>query len=267
MTGYKDNSIFPYMDELKPYIKQMQEEVRRFEEGKLLDSILLQTRHRLKSYSIYNTKGWNLFFFINQKMTTEKFTSKYFLRFFMKLKFKELLQGARLMKLLHSDIFPETTKILLDFAGRHKENITNIFIFRLGTDALLPLHTNYDPHTYRAHMGLVVPEGELGMMVAGEKTRWVEGEYFIFDAMQPHTVWNYSGKPRYVISVDFYRPEAPPRDKILIHKILVKLRMREHPVTFGNSGGRSTLNAYEREMYMSEFEKKGLKTKDITNDL
>ena len=72
----------------------------------------------------------------------------------------------------------------------------------------MPVHTNYDPFMYRAHMGVLVPEGDIGMMVEGETAVWPEGKFIVFDAMRPHTVWNFTGKARYVLNVDCYRPES-----------------------------------------------------------
>ncbi|CAN5120392.1 hypothetical protein BH24PSE2_BH24PSE2_15350 [soil metagenome] len=44
------------------------------------------------------------------------------------------------------------------------------------------MHTNYDPFMYRCHMGVLVPDGDIGMKVEGETVRWPEGKFIIFDA-------------------------------------------------------------------------------------
>ena len=121
---------------------------------------------------------------------------------------------------------------------KNKNEITNIYIWRLdGNKGKLPLHTNYDPHMYRCHFGVLVPEGDIGIEVEGIKKSWCEGDTLIFDSMRPHRVWNNTGKARYIVSIDCYRPEPNQEETRAVHKLVVEMRMKRDKNSIGLSGG------------------------------
>jgi beta-hydroxylase len=63
-------------------------------------------------------------------------------------------------------------------------------------------HIGHDPHNYRAHLGLIIPEGDCGMEVSGEARRWTEGRVTLFDDNQMHQAWNRTARDRFVLIVD-----------------------------------------------------------------
>ena len=59
----------------------------------------------------------------------------------------------------------------------------------------------------RAHLPLLVPEGECKMRVGSEPPRaWKEGELLLFDDSFEHEVWNETDSPRLVLIVDLWHP-------------------------------------------------------------
>ncbi|MBX3461551.1 MAG: aspartyl/asparaginyl beta-hydroxylase domain-containing protein [Planctomycetes bacterium] len=55
----------------------------------------------------------------------------------------------------------------------------------------------------RCHLGLVVPEGEVGIRFGGEVRRWQEGRCLVFDDGFEHEAWNHAASPRDVLLVTF----------------------------------------------------------------
>ena len=59
----------------------------------------------------------------------------------------------------------------------------------------------------RAHLGLVVPEGDCCIRCGDEPPRrWAEGEILLFDDSFEHEVWNLTKYPRVVLIVDLWHP-------------------------------------------------------------
>jgi aspartyl/asparaginyl beta-hydroxylase (cupin superfamily) len=154
----------------------------------------------------------------------------------------------------YEEVFPNTSKAIKNFYVSQKGKITNISIYKLEAGTVIPVHTNYDPHILRCHMGLIVPEGDIGIMVEGERRQWEIGKFFAFDSMRPHTVWNKTPRARYVLSVDCYRATDRYEDVVAVHRALVDLRMKESKFSLGLSGGRSQLKLNVRKRYASEHE-------------
>lgn len=63
--------------------------------------------------------------------------------------------------------------------------------------------------TYRVHLAVVVPSGlpDCGFQVKEEARAWKEGELLIFSDANWHTAFNKTGTGRYVLVMDFIRPE------------------------------------------------------------
>jgi beta-hydroxylase len=71
-------------------------------------------------------------------------------------------------------------------------------------------HKGYDDYSERVlrfHMGLIVPEGDVGIRVDKEIRKWENGKSFIFDDFLIHEAWNFSDKDRVVLIIDFLREE------------------------------------------------------------
>lgn len=69
-------------------------------------------------------------------------------------------------------------------------------------EIILP-HKGYQGNFLRCHLGLVVPEGDCGLEVNGEKLKWQEGKCVAFDDRKEHHAWNNTSQDRIVLLVDF----------------------------------------------------------------
>ena len=78
-------------------------------------------------------------------------------------------------------------------------------LFRPGTH-LFP-HAGELEGVLRCHLALEVPEGDVGLRVAGEVRRWREGRCLLFDDGIEHEAWNHTERDRVVLLVTF-RPGA-----------------------------------------------------------
>lgn len=63
-------------------------------------------------------------------------------------------------------------------------------------------HVGHDPTLRRAHLGLVIPEGDCGLAVDGETRRWRAGRVLLFDDTHLHEAWNHTPEHRFVLIVD-----------------------------------------------------------------
>lgn len=66
-------------------------------------------------------------------------------------------------------------------------------------------YENYATVLLRYHLGLVIPNGDLGLRVEKKIKVWEEGKSFIFDDALTHEAWNFTDKDRYVLIIDFAR--------------------------------------------------------------
>ena len=68
----------------------------------------------------------------------------------------------------------------------------------------------------RAHLGLVVPEGNIRIRCGDEPPRrWAEGEVLVFDDSYEHEVWNETDQPRLVLILDLWHPMLDTDEKRL----------------------------------------------------
>lgn len=257
MTAYRDTSSLPFLRELERQWKTMRDEARFVEDRmKLLKKVRTMGRILNPKSVLYHKQGWNTFPLYLQGMTAVEFMKRHHVTAESECPSKaDLNEACRKYDRFLTALFPKTLRIIKTFMSKHGENVTNVSIFRLAAKKHLPLHTNFDPHVYRCHMGLIVPTGDIGMKVNGKEKGWKAGKFFAFDAMQPHTVWNYTGHARYVLNVDCFRPEYDRRDLMAVHQALVKRRMSESKRTFGLSGGYSDVSISDKLKYASRHEK------------
>lgn len=67
-------------------------------------------------------------------------------------------------------------------------------------------HKGYDEYSeeiLRYHLGLIIPNGDIGIRVNTDIRVWKEGESFVFDDYKIHEAWNFSDSNRYVLICDF----------------------------------------------------------------
>ncbi len=58
----------------------------------------------------------------------------------------------------------------------------------------------------RCHLGIVVPEGDCGIRVGDELSRWEQGRCIVFDDRYDHEAWNHTAAERIVLIVDLWHP-------------------------------------------------------------
>jgi beta-hydroxylase len=75
--------------------------------------------------------------------------------------------------------------------------------FRLGPGTHLRAHADKKRDVLRLHLGLVIPEGDLGFIVRDHTVQWTPGGTFAFPDCFEHTAWNLTNEPRYVFLCDF----------------------------------------------------------------
>lgn len=78
-------------------------------------------------------------------------------------------------------------------------------------------HKNAFRAVHRYHYGLKIPDGDIGLKIAGFDVKWKEKEGFIWDDTLPHSAWNHTLEPRIVIFADI------PRDLSYVHNIISKM--------------------------------------------
>ncbi|CAG5079131.1 aspartyl/asparaginyl beta-hydroxylase domain-containing protein [Parvicella tangerina] len=67
---------------------------------------------------------------------------------------------------------------------------------------ILP-HKGFTGKVLRSHLGMVVPEGDLGIRVGNETRKWKEKEWLVFDDSIEHEAWNKTAQRRIVLMIDF----------------------------------------------------------------
>jgi aspartyl/asparaginyl beta-hydroxylase (cupin superfamily) len=118
----------------------------------------------------------------------------------------------------------------------HDEIIRNVYFgtFHPGLD--IKLHVNYNPHTNRGYLGLIVPEGDVAMKICHEQLYWQEGEFMVLDHSYPHCPHNYTNCDRTVLVVDFFKPDKPREKAIAFEREQVTQRMQDNPYSLGVFG-------------------------------
>ena len=77
-------------------------------------------------------------------------------------------------------------------------------IMEAGTQ--VPPHRGVTKAWYNCHLGLLVPEGKVGIEIAGQPAGWREGEWLVFDETNTHCVWNETDQSRVVLFLQVRRP-------------------------------------------------------------
>jgi len=97
------------------------------------------------------------------------------------------------------NFFSQTFNLLKSY-----KEITSVAIARFPAGRIIPLHRGY-PMLIRIHMGLIVPEGDIGFCVKGEKRKWENGKCLAFNDSSEHTAWNNTEVDRINLIVDVLR--------------------------------------------------------------
>tara|TARA_R100000008_G_C3521051_1_gene134002 strand:+ start:223 stop:711 length:489 start_codon:yes stop_codon:yes gene_type:complete len=76
----------------------------------------------------------------------------------------------------------------------------------LKANSVIKPHEGLKSNYFRMHLGLEVPEGDLGILTASHGLlRWEEGKAFYFDDTLLHEAWNKTNQDRVVLLMDFER--------------------------------------------------------------
>lgn len=76
----------------------------------------------------------------------------------------------------------------------------------------IPPHTKILPHkgftkmVLRVHLGLIIPEGDVGIRVGDTIKKWENGKLLILDDSFEHEAWNNTDKDRVVLMFDIVNP-------------------------------------------------------------
>lgn len=113
---------------------------------------------------------------------------------------------------------PKTSALLCSDVGGLRQDCTSCPLGSAYFSLLRP-HTWIAAHCgptnarLRAHLSLIVPEGDCEIIVGGEARKWVEGEVLLFDDSFEHEVHNATNLPRLVLIVDQWHPDLKTDDQ------------------------------------------------------
>ena len=74
---------------------------------------------------------------------------------------------------------------------------------RLPANNFIPPHEGFNGEFLRVHLGLIIPEGDLGFKVVEEFFTWEEGKCQVFDDRPRHYAWNSTDGDRVILMLDF----------------------------------------------------------------
>jgi aspartyl/asparaginyl beta-hydroxylase (cupin superfamily) len=75
----------------------------------------------------------------------------------------------------------------------------------------IPPHYGFFKSVLRYHLAMVIPEGEVYILVNGEKYSWTEGDHVLFDDTYKHEVWKKTDQRRVVLFIDVMREKGLPK--------------------------------------------------------
>jgi aspartyl/asparaginyl beta-hydroxylase (cupin superfamily) len=237
MTHFKDERSYPFLQPLKQeYLSLKQDFLDIFRFIGRENLTVMSTASR----AVRSRKAdWKAFaFVVHGKAPHEHMKERNFLLPGMKPEgFAVLVRAAEQI------FFRRTRRLLKELLSEPANGIVSMWFSYFEPGARLGLHVNNDPYMYRAHLGLIVPPGEVAFKVRDEVTAWREGEIFVFDPTLPHTAWNLTPKPRVVFIVDFLRPDRDRPQMRELEREQFERMMRLNPLSFGMSGGQYDLDA------------------------
>jgi beta-hydroxylase len=112
---------------------------------------------------------------------------------------------------------PQTMALLKNVPG-----LVVAFFSIMEPGTQVPPHRGVTKAWYNCHLGLVVPEGQVGIEIAERRVGWREGEWIVFDETNRHRVWNETAQSRVVLFLQVRRPMRWPgrlAAKVLYHMI------------------------------------------------
>lgn len=105
----------------------------------------------------------------------------------------------------HAKLCPQTMKALENIPG-----VMNAFFSILKPGTHIPAHRGPYSGILRFHLGVIIPDGDVGIRVDENVCRWGEGKSLVFDDGFTHEAWNHTSEIRVVLFVDLARPLPAP---------------------------------------------------------
>lgn len=227
MQYFKSDADYPVLSRLK----ELYPVIRKDTEKLLADEELDKTFMTLTSTATRSVKSkpqdWKTIPFLLHGEDPEDIRRRYEVE-------KEFWPLHKIIKEKH---FLNCRKDLLDWAYEPANGIVSLWFSYFEPGCKLGLHTNNDPYMYRAHLGIIVPEGDAAFKVCDEVIKWKEGEISVFDSCNPHTAWNLTDKPRMLLIADFFRPELPREEAVAMEREQFHRMINWNPKSMGMSGG------------------------------
>lgn len=101
---------------------------------------------------------------------------------------------------------PKTTELL-----RQLPRVSMAMFSIIDGGKHIPPHYGFFKSVLRYHLAMIIPEGEVYILVNGEKYSWVEGDHVLFDDTYRHEVWNKTDGRRVVLFIDVLREKGLPK--------------------------------------------------------
>jgi aspartyl/asparaginyl beta-hydroxylase (cupin superfamily) len=114
---------------------------------------------------------------------------------------------------------PKTVDVLEGFKSPRLMTGTPLsfaFFSTMGAGAEIRPHFGPSNLRIRCHFPLVVPKGDLGMVVGGKTLRWEVGKPLFFDDSYEHHVWNNTASQRVVLLFDLWHPDLEEEEIVAI---------------------------------------------------
>ena len=139
--------------------------------------------------------------------------------------------------------YPTAHKLVKSFGDDC--NVASYSILKPG--ARLPLHTGDEENRYckyiRCHIPLIIPEGDMGLWVMGQRIGWRDG-VFGFDNSGVHIAWSNAKQNRLVFIIDIHRRALgiPPNKYMRSRWDWV-----EYSKLIAAAGARTVVNMFNKE--------------------
>ncbi len=98
------------------------------------------------------------------------------------------------------------------------------FFSSLSAGARIAPHFGPTNTRLRMHLPLRVPQGDLGLVVAGETLRWEVGVPLIFDDSYEHSAYNATAGDRLVLLADIWTPQMHPEEQQMVVDMFARAR-------------------------------------------
>ena len=243
MSYFKDERDYPFLKTLKDNYRIIRAEYVRYEEDELVKTrkhftCNMTTAKRSVRSSFTH---WKVLSFCTHFRTVRQI--------FEEQKIKLPPEMEEFLDYVEKNHFAQTRALLAQVRSAPENGLINAWFSYFEPGARLALHINDDPYMYRAHLGLIVPEGNIGFKVRDETTNWREGEILVFDSTNPHTAWNLTDSGRLVLIVDFFRPERNREEMAAMERVQFQRMMSHNPFSVGMSGGYVELDDETKQKY------------------